>query len=163
LPYAELAAWTERSGSALQPDPAMAEEDEEQRMDKMSADVSSGSDDTSRARLAERLREAREYLGLSQQFVADHTRISRVAISEIENGRRRVEALELKALAGLYKYPVSYFLEDNLEQPESIRALAREAQGLTDKDREEVIRFAQFLKNYGRSRHADAARDAADA
>lgn len=41
-----------------------------------------------------------------------------------------------------------------MEQPEAIRALAREAQGLTDKDREEVLRFAQFLKSYGRSRHA---------
>ena len=63
----------------------------------------------------------------------------------------------------LYEYPVSYFLEDSREQPESIRALAREAQGLTDTDREEVIRFAQFLKTYGCSRHADSARDAADA
>ena len=34
-------------------------------------------------RLAERLRESREYLGLSQQFVAEHTGISRVAISAI--------------------------------------------------------------------------------
>jgi len=38
-------------------------------------------DEERQQRLAERLREAREYLGLSQQFVADHTAISRVAIS----------------------------------------------------------------------------------
>lgn len=121
-------------------------------MDESTMSAALPSEDTRRARLAERLREAREYLGLSQQFVADNTRIPRVAISEIENGKRRVEAIELEALGALYKYPVSYFLEGALEEPETIRALAREAQGLTDTDREEVLRFAQFLKSYGKSR-----------
>ncbi len=107
-------------------------------------------DEERQQRLAERLREAREYLGLSQQFVADHTAISRVAISAIENGKRKVEALELAALAGLYQYPVTYFLEGALDEPASVRALAREATGLTERDREEVLRFAQFVKAYGR-------------
>jgi transcriptional regulator with XRE-family HTH domain len=100
-------------------------------------------------RLAERLREAREYLGLSQQFVSEHTAIPRVAISAIENGKRKVDALELEALASLYKYPVTYFLEGGLEEPASVRALAREATELTERDREEVLRFAQFVKAYG--------------
>jgi len=107
------------------------------------------SDEERHQRLAERLREAREYLGLSQQFVADHTAIPRVAVSAIENGRRKVDALELEALAALYKYPVTYFLEGALEEPASVRALAREATELTERDREEVLRFAQFVKAYG--------------
>ena len=131
-------------------------------MDESTQGVALGSEDTRRTRLAERLREVREYLGISQQFVADNTRIPRVAISEIENGKRRVEALELEALAALYKHPVSYFLEGALEQPEAIRALAREAQGLTDKDREEVLRFAQFLKSYGKGRDAVTRGDAVE-
>lgn len=105
-------------------------------------------------RLAERLRQAREYLGLSQRFVAEQTGIPRVAISAIENGRRRVEALELEALARLYRYPITYFLDGALEEPPSVRALAREAQELTERDREEVLRFAQFLRAYGQSRRA---------
>lgn len=108
------------------------------------------SDDPSR-RLAERLREAREYLGLPQQFVSDQTGIPRVAVSAIENGRRRVDALELDALARLYKYPVDYFLEGTLEEPSDVHALAREARDLTERDREEVLRFARFLKAYGES------------
>lgn len=100
-------------------------------------------------RLAERLREAREYLGLSQQFVAEQTGIPRVAISAIENGKRRVEALELEALATLYKYSVTYFLGGALEEPPTVVALARAAKDLTERDREEVLRFAQFLKAYG--------------
>lgn len=109
-------------------------------------------------RLAERLREAREYLGLSQQFVADHTGLPRVAVSAIENGKRTVAALELEALAALYKYPVTYFLDGALDEPAGVRALAREATELTDRDREEVLRFAQFLKVYGRARSEESPR-----
>jgi transcriptional regulator with XRE-family HTH domain len=109
-------------------------------------------DEERQRRLAERLREAREYLGLSQQLVADHTRISRVAISAIENGKRKVEALELETLAALYRRPVTYFLDGALEEPAIVRALAREAAALTDRDREEVLRFAQFLKSYAQDR-----------
>src|SRR5215216_5189230 len=95
-------------------------------------------------RLAERLREAREYLGLSQEFVAQQTGISRAAVSAIENGKRKVEAVELNALAVLYKYPVTYFLDGALEEPASVRAIARAAARLTDKDRDQVLHFAQF-------------------
>jgi transcriptional regulator with XRE-family HTH domain len=112
--------------------------------------------DDRQRRLADRLREVREYLGLSQQFVAENTGISRVAVSAIENGKRKVEALELEVLASLYKYPVTYFLDAVEEEPASVQALAREARALTDRDREEVLRFAQFLRGYGTS--ADRAR-----
>jgi transcriptional regulator with XRE-family HTH domain len=110
--------------------------------------------------LAERLRESREYLGLSQQFVAEQTGIPRVAISAIENGKRKVEALELEALARLYKYPITYFLDGALEAPASVRALAREAESLTERDRNEVLRFAQFLKAYGQRSAEDGTRGA---
>jgi transcriptional regulator with XRE-family HTH domain len=103
-------------------------------------------------KLAERLREVREYLGVSQEFVAQQTGISRAAVSAIENGKRKVEAVELTALAALYKHPVTYFLGGALEEPAAIRAIARAAATLTDRDREQVLHFAQFLKAYGQSR-----------
>ena len=53
--------------------------------------------------LARRLREAREFTNLSQQFVSEQTGIPRSAISDIERGSRRVESLELKRLAELYR------------------------------------------------------------
>lgn len=105
-------------------------------------------------RLAELLREAREYLGLSQQFVAEHTGIPRLAIGAIENGKRKVEALELEALARLYRHPITHFLdnaENVLSEPATVRALAREASSLTEGDRDQVLRFARFLKSYGGS------------
>jgi len=95
--------------------------------------------------LATRLREVREYLGLSQQYVADKTGIARSAVSDIERGLRKVDSLELRKLARLYMYPVGYFLGEE-EADEEVRALARAVTALTDDDRAEVVRFAQFLR-----------------
>jgi transcriptional regulator with XRE-family HTH domain len=103
------------------------------------------------AYLGAKLRETREYLGLSQRFVADNTGIPRTAISDIERGVRRVESLELKRLAKLFRYPVSYFLGDESQGPAgdaTLTALTRAAEDLTDSDRQEVLRFAEFLRNY---------------
>jgi transcriptional regulator with XRE-family HTH domain len=107
--------------------------------------------------LARRLREAREFTNLSQQFVAEQTGIPRSAISDIERGTRRVESLELKRLAALYRMPVDYLLGN--EPPQELagtaedptaQALAR-ATGEMDADgKEQVLRFALFLRNYER-------------
>jgi transcriptional regulator with XRE-family HTH domain len=108
--------------------------------------------------LAERLKDTREYLGLSQQFVSEQTSIPRSAISDIERGVRKVESLELKKLSRVYRYPVEYFLGDDSEADNAaadagtVQALARAAGDLTKEDQEEVLRFANFLKHYGRSR-----------
>jgi transcriptional regulator with XRE-family HTH domain len=107
--------------------------------------------------LARRLREAREFTNLSQQFVADQTGISRSAISDIERGSRRVESIELKRLAALYRMPVDYFLGN--EPPADLaaapddptsRALARATGEMGDDEKEQVLRFALFLRNYQR-------------
>lgn len=60
--------------------------------------------------LAERLRHAREHAGLSQQTMADATGIPRTALSDIEHGKRKVDAFELKALAGSYGVSVDHLL-----------------------------------------------------
>ena len=107
--------------------------------------------------MAHRLRVTRDYLGLSQQFVADNTGISRAAISAIEGGKRKVTGVELQLLAKLYRYPVSYFLgeEPEAEQEQPFRLLARKMEDLTEEDREEVMRFAEYIKFHGRSRRTE--------
>jgi transcriptional regulator with XRE-family HTH domain len=105
----------------------------------------STSEETESQQLAKRLREVREYLNLSQQFVADKTGIPRSAVSDIERGARKVDSLELRKLARLYMYPVGYFLGDE-EAGDDVRALARAVTDLTEGDRAEVVRFAQFLR-----------------
>jgi transcriptional regulator with XRE-family HTH domain len=96
--------------------------------------------------LGRRLREEREYLNLSQQYVADKTGSPRSAVSDIERGVRKVDSLELRKLARLYMHPVGFFLGEE-ETGEDVRALARAVTDLTDQDRAEVIRFARFLRH----------------
>jgi transcriptional regulator with XRE-family HTH domain len=100
-----------------------------------------------RAALADRLREAREYLGFSQDDVAKALNIPRSAVSLIETGQRRVEALELKALAKIYQTSVGALTGEDApaKLPEDVAHLARAAAKLTDTDRMELRRFAEFL------------------
>jgi transcriptional regulator with XRE-family HTH domain len=101
-----------------------------------------------RAQLASRLKEMREYLSLSQEEVAKMLQIPRSAISLIEKGDRAVDALELKKFAEFYQCSLEYFTgspSGATETSRKIAFLAKAAAKLTPKDREELLRFAQFL------------------
>jgi len=103
-----------------------------------------------RIRLGEKLRDAREYLGLSQDEVSKLIGIPRAAISLIETGQRRVDALELKEFARIYQRQVNYFTDEEIaaEAPaKNVDYLPRAFQELSEKDREELVRFAEFLKS----------------
>ena len=115
--------------------------------------------------LAKRLREAREYLGLSQEYVAQQTGISRPAISEIEGGRRKVDSLELKRFSKLYGRPIEYLLGGSGEEESELaigagvdpiegklRAMTR---GLKAEDREEILRFVEYLKHRNTSNRTE--------
>ena len=100
--------------------------------------------------LGRRLREAREYLGLSQEQVADYLGIPRPSVSTIEAGKRGISFQEIKRLAELYRRPLSFFSdEEPIETDETADALFRTAQEPSSADREQVLRFAQFLKSAG--------------
>lgn len=102
-----------------------------------------------RRAMGERLRQAREYLGFSQEEVAKYLGISRSALSNIETGQRKVDALELKKLASLYKHPVTHFTGEDPEDQavgEDVAHLARKASELSAEDRAELGRFADFLR-----------------
>ncbi|MGC5007726.1 helix-turn-helix domain-containing protein [Streptomyces sp. DT203] len=101
-----------------------------------------------RLRLGQRLKATREYLGLSQQQVAERTGILRSAVSDIERGVRKVEVMELQKLARLYRLPTSYFLDEEEGADAGEHALAglpRTAQPLSEGDRIEVAKFIQYL------------------
>ena len=57
----------------------------------------SESETNERTEFGRRLKEAREYLELSQDEVARELGIPRTAISLMESGQRKVEALELRS------------------------------------------------------------------
>ena len=103
--------------------------------------------------IGNRLREVREYLNLTQQFVSKQSGIPRTAISAIESGKRKIDSIELAKLAKLYNYPVSYFLGDEeTSYDKTFSKLYRAAGNLDENDRQELIRFAEFLRHSGTQR-----------
>lgn len=100
-----------------------------------------------RTQLASRLKEVREYLGLSQQEVAAALNVPRSAISLIESGQRRVDSVELKMLAKLYQRPVGFFTGEEVTSPLAgdVAVLAKQASKLSNQDRTELLRFSEFL------------------
>jgi transcriptional regulator with XRE-family HTH domain len=112
------------------------------------------SDEEERRRLGERLREARKYLGLKQEEVATYLKIPRTALTDIENGQRRVDTIELTRLAKLYRQPVGYFTgedEATASVPVDVAHLARQVADLSPQDRDELGRFAEYLRARSRA------------
>lgn len=106
-------------------------------------------DQQERRQLGDRLREARKYIGLKQEEVATYLKIPRTALTDIESGQRRVEVIELARLAKLYRQPVSFFTgEDDASSglPIDVAHLARKAAELSQQDRDELGRFAEYLR-----------------
>jgi len=111
-----------------------------------------------RKALGERLRSAREYLGLSQGDVAEFLSLSRPAVTNMEAGNRKVSADELARLARLYHRPYEYFMGEATEGEDvTTAALYRATRDLGDRDREQLLRFAQFLRTAGRAPEPDPA------
>jgi transcriptional regulator with XRE-family HTH domain len=112
-----------------------------------------------RSALGERLRIAREYVGLSQEEVAKHLGIPRSALSNVEAGQRKLDTLELTKLAKLYQRPITWITGEEAsapgekdELPAEVAHLARAAAGLSKQDRGELARFADFLKSRSRAK-----------
>ena len=124
---------------------------------RSSTPVSDGnSPGESYAAMGARLREAREFLGLSQEVVAEALGIPRASVSAMESGRRKVSSLELRDLARLYKRPLEFFYSGDArstatEEDKATQALFRATRNLTADDREQVVRFAEFLKGAGQA------------
>jgi transcriptional regulator with XRE-family HTH domain len=99
--------------------------------------------------LARNIRAEREYLGLSQEDVAAVLGVPRPAISSIENGRRKVSSAELAKLATLFGTSSDRLMGAVRDEEPSVAALFRTAKALTEHDRAQVLRFAEFLREAG--------------
>jgi len=61
--------------------------------------------------LVEQLKKARVSAGLDQEEVARLLRRSQSYISKIESGQRRVDIVQLKKFAKIYKKDLNYFIK----------------------------------------------------
>ncbi|MDE2953591.1 MAG: helix-turn-helix domain-containing protein [Gemmatimonadota bacterium] len=75
--------------------------------------------------LGQRLKSARETIGLTQQRVADEVALTCVAISQIESGHRAVSSLELMRLSRLYGQDMASFLEETPVEKDALAVLIR--------------------------------------
>ena len=98
--------------------------------------------------IAVRLKLAREMAGLTQGQVAIKLGWHRPTVSEVEAGRRRVLAEELKALSELYGVNVPWLIGDAEDDGISDRAklAARQLDKLSDEDLDRLLLLIRALK-----------------
>ena len=115
-----------------------------------------------RSIIIEPLRLAREMVGLSQGQTAKLMGMHRPTISEIEAGRRRVTADELREFARHYRTTVAWLTGEQPESAdlndESIKLAAKELGRLSPDDLERVLRVIGAI----RSRHNNSGSDVND-
>ena len=99
--------------------------------------------------IANRLKLAREMSGLTQGQVAGQLGWHRPTVSEIEAGRRRVLAEELKTLSELYGVKVPWVIGEAEEDGISDRArlAARQLGKLSDEDLDRLLLLIRSLKS----------------
>lgn len=107
-------------------------------------------DGEEQAKIGARLKEAREYVGLLQEDVASALGIPRASVSALESGKRRVTGLEVRRLARIYRRPVGWLLGDEDIEITQAEPLFRAAEVLSERDRDQVLRFAEFLAAAGK-------------
>lgn len=103
-----------------------------------------------------RIKEAREYLDLSLDELAQVVGIDLHRLMAIENGQDIPEATLLPMFSRALGRGVSYFLGnvDAASASERTEFLARAAEGLSEDDMGELRRFATYLKTRSEDAHA---------
>lgn len=97
----------------------------------------------------DRLRIARERAGLSQGQVARLLEWHRPTLSEIEAGRRRVEASELSRLAELYGVNVEWLLGKSNASDEPLKVAAREIERLKPEELDVLLDLIASIRRKG--------------
>lgn len=95
-----------------------------------------------RAALAVRIRKWREYLGFSQENIADCLGLHRPSVSMIEAGQRKVSSDELGKLAKVFRIPVAALLGEGSQLDDKTASLVA---CLDEADRKELLTFAEYL------------------
>lgn len=93
----------------------------------------------------ERIKKARTNLHLSQEYVANFLGLNRTAIVEIESGRRKVSANELKKFSELFQISTDELLYGKVVSM-PIQMFARKFGSLDETDQQEILNLIEFKK-----------------
>ncbi|MDI3329029.1 MAG: helix-turn-helix transcriptional regulator [Alicyclobacillaceae bacterium] len=98
--------------------------------------------------IGQKIRKAREEVGITQEALAKHLGVSRPVVSNIEAGKRPIDLDELLKIADYLGHSPQYFLNlDAVEDADEVKILYR-TDGLTEADREKLAWFFAFLREY---------------
>lgn len=99
----------------------------------------------------ERLKAARKYLKLSQEFVAKQMNLSRPTISAIESGQRKITAQELDAFSKLYGVSTEELMHGKKSKTIETEMFARAFSELSEIDKKEIMNLIDFKRRYKES------------
>lgn len=103
-----------------------------------------------REELGARIKSWREYTGYSQEDLAKYLNIPRSGVSQIEQGNRKIDSNELQKLSKLFQCSMDDLVGQETDAPDTLSLVAREAAGLSEEDKSEILRFAKFLQSKAR-------------
>lgn len=95
--------------------------------------------------IGDRLRKSRQNLSLTQEYVAQVLGLTRTAIVQMENDKRKVSDSELKKLCLLYGVSADYILDTNPSM-ESVEMFARGFDRLCEEDKREILNLMEFKR-----------------
>ena len=96
----------------------------------------------------EKLRAAREFLGLTQDQVASTLNLTRNIIVNIENDKRAIKSDELYKFSKLYGISMEEIVADEKEVNLTNQVFARGFETLSEKDKQEIINLIKFKNSY---------------
>lgn len=91
----------------------------------------------------ERIKEFRNQLHLSQEYVAKFLGINRATYTQMENGKRKVTAEDISRLSELFGITADAILNENkMSQPTTL--FARSFEKLDENDQAEIMNLIKF-------------------
>lgn len=107
--------------------------------------------DNDNGSISSRLKLAREMAGLTQGQVAKLLQLHRPTISEMEAGRRKVAADELRQLSDIYDVSIAWMMgmdeEDSIDADDRVKLAARELAKFRDEDLDRILQLLRTLRS----------------
>lgn len=95
--------------------------------------------------LGERIRQAREALGLSQDDLATRVNRDQRSVSEYENGKRRIYAHDLPTFAQALQVPIGYFFQEVVSSDDVDVMLLEALHQFQEEDRKTLLNMIRLL------------------
>lgn len=106
--------------------------------------------------LGQRIRLARERLGISQEELASRIARNQYSVSEYETGKRRIFAHDLPTLAEALEVPISYFFKEAIEPDDLEEVILQEFRGLASLEAKQFgIKLIRDLRQFLDVNHSD--------